>query len=53
MDAHTLTPTARLAKKAKTPFPGESDAYHTPAKAMLTTKRVRRCSLKRSNSAAT
>jgi predicted dithiol-disulfide oxidoreductase (DUF899 family) len=35
MDTHTLTPPASLAKKAKTPFPGESDAYHKAREALL------------------
>src|SRR5215813_9300139 len=35
MDAHTLTPAATLAKKAKTPFPGESDAYRKARETLL------------------
>ena len=35
MDAHTLTPAAQLATKAKTPFPGESDAYRKARVALL------------------
>ena len=35
MDAHTLIPASTLAKKAKTPFPGESDAYRKAREALL------------------
>ena len=35
MDAHTLTPAAELAKKAKTPFPGESAEYRQAREALL------------------
>jgi predicted dithiol-disulfide oxidoreductase (DUF899 family) len=35
MDAHTLTPAATLAKKAKTPFPGESAEYRKAREALL------------------
>jgi predicted dithiol-disulfide oxidoreductase (DUF899 family) len=35
MDAHTLTPAGTLAKKAKTPFPGASDAYRKGREALL------------------
>jgi len=35
MDAHTLKPAATLAKKAKTPFPGQSDAYRKAREALL------------------
>jgi predicted dithiol-disulfide oxidoreductase (DUF899 family) len=35
MDAHACTPAPTLAKKAKTPFPGESDAYRKARKALL------------------
>ena len=35
MDANTLTPAATLAQKAKTPFPGESDAYRKAREALL------------------
>jgi predicted dithiol-disulfide oxidoreductase (DUF899 family) len=35
MDAHTLTPAATLARKAKTPFPGESEAYRKARVALL------------------
>jgi predicted dithiol-disulfide oxidoreductase (DUF899 family) len=36
MDIQTLTPATPLAKKAKTPFPGESDAYRNAREALLT-----------------
>jgi predicted dithiol-disulfide oxidoreductase (DUF899 family) len=36
MSADTLTPAATLASKAKTPFPGESDAYRKAREALLT-----------------
>jgi predicted dithiol-disulfide oxidoreductase (DUF899 family) len=35
MDAHTLMPAATLARKAKTPFPGESDTYRKASEALL------------------
>jgi hypothetical protein len=35
MDAHTLTPSATLARKAKTPFPGESAEYRKAREALL------------------
>jgi predicted dithiol-disulfide oxidoreductase (DUF899 family) len=35
MDAHTLTSASTLARKAKTPFPGESDAYRKAREALL------------------
>ena len=35
MDAHTLIPAATLARKAKPPFPGESDAYRKAREALL------------------
>jgi predicted dithiol-disulfide oxidoreductase (DUF899 family) len=35
MDAHALTPASTLAGKAKTPFPGESDAYRKAREALL------------------
>jgi len=35
MDAHTLTPAATLAQKAKTPFPGQSDDYRKAREALL------------------
>jgi len=35
MDTHTLTPAATLARKAKTPFPGESEAYRKAREALL------------------
>src|SRR4051812_17721497 len=35
MDAHTLIPAAALARKAKTPFPGESDAYRKARETLL------------------
>jgi len=35
MDAHMLTPAATLAKKAKTPFPGESSEYREAREALL------------------
>jgi predicted dithiol-disulfide oxidoreductase (DUF899 family) len=35
MDAHTLAPAATLAKKAKTPFPGASDAYRKARETLL------------------
>src|SRR5262245_52050430 len=35
MDAQTLTPAATLARTAKTPFPGESDAYRKAREALL------------------
>jgi predicted dithiol-disulfide oxidoreductase (DUF899 family) len=35
MDAHMLTPAAALAKKAKTPFPGESPEYRKAREALL------------------
>src|SRR5262245_38540234 len=35
MDAPTLTPAATLARKAKTPFPGESDAYRKARETLL------------------
>lgn len=35
MDTHTLTPAATLAKKAKTPFPGESAEYRRAREALL------------------
>jgi predicted dithiol-disulfide oxidoreductase (DUF899 family) len=35
MDTHMLTPAVPLARKAKTPFPGESDAYRTARRALL------------------
>jgi predicted dithiol-disulfide oxidoreductase (DUF899 family) len=35
MDAHTLKPATSLAAKAKTPFPGESDAYRKAREALL------------------
>ena len=35
MDAHTLIPASTLARKAKTPFPGESDAYRKAREALL------------------
>jgi predicted dithiol-disulfide oxidoreductase (DUF899 family) len=35
MDAHTLTSAPALAKKAKTPFPGETDAYRKAREALL------------------
>jgi predicted dithiol-disulfide oxidoreductase (DUF899 family) len=35
MDTHTLTPALTLAKGAKTPFPGESDAYRKAREALL------------------
>ena len=35
MDAHTLTPAATLAKKARTPFPGESVAYRQARQDLL------------------
>jgi len=35
-DARTLRPAAALAKKAKTPFPGQSDAYRKAREALLT-----------------
>ena len=35
MDAPTLVPATTLAKQAKTPFPGESDAYRTAREALL------------------
>jgi predicted dithiol-disulfide oxidoreductase (DUF899 family) len=35
MDAQTLAPAGTLARQAKTPFPGESDAYRTARQALL------------------
>src|ERR1700745_2561030 len=35
MDAHTLTSASTLARKAKTPFPGGSDAYREAREALL------------------
>ena len=35
MDAHTLIPASTLARKAKTPFPGESEAYRKAREALL------------------
>jgi len=35
MDAQTLAPADRLAKQAKTPFPGESEAYRNARQALL------------------
>ena len=35
MDAQALKPAAALARKAKTPFPGESDAYRKAREALL------------------
>jgi hypothetical protein len=35
MDARTLTPANSLAKKAKNPFPGESEVYHSPRPAVV------------------
>jgi predicted dithiol-disulfide oxidoreductase (DUF899 family) len=35
MDVRTLTPAATLARKAKTPFPGASDAYHKARETLL------------------
>src|SRR5215467_2727425 len=35
MDAHTLTSASTLASKAKTPFPGESDAYREARETLL------------------
>ena len=35
MDAQTLTSAATLARKAKTPFPGQSDAYRKAREALL------------------
>ena len=35
MDVRTLTPAATLASKAKTPFPGASDAYHKARETLL------------------
>jgi predicted dithiol-disulfide oxidoreductase (DUF899 family) len=35
MDAQTLAPAGRLAKKRKPPFPGESDAYRDAREALL------------------
>ena len=35
MDAHTLTSASTLARKAKTPFPGGSDAYRKAREALL------------------
>jgi len=35
MDSNTLTPAATLAKKGKTPFPGESDAYRKARETLL------------------
>jgi predicted dithiol-disulfide oxidoreductase (DUF899 family) len=35
LDAHALTPAPTLAKKAKTPFPGESDGYRKAREALL------------------
>jgi predicted dithiol-disulfide oxidoreductase (DUF899 family) len=35
MSTETLTPAATLAKKAKTPFPGESDAYRIAREALV------------------
>ena len=35
MAAHALTPVATLARKGKTPFPGESDAYRKAREALL------------------
>ena len=35
MDAHTIKPAAELAKKARTPFPGESTEYRKAREALL------------------
>jgi hypothetical protein len=35
MDAHTLTSASTLARKAKTPFPGENDAYRKARETLL------------------
>src|SRR4029077_3962036 len=35
MDVRTLIPATTLARKAKTPFPGETDAYHKAREALV------------------